>query len=139
MIPPTGRTAGAICAVLGVLLVSVMLASEFLARPWVVVGASMEPALRAGDRIVVDVWTYGHRLPRPGEIVLFRPAPGSAAVVKRVARVLPAPDGGGAAVWVLGDNPRDSLDSRQLGAIPAHIIIGRVALRVGAAGNHEFR
>ena len=65
MIPAPTRTAGAVCAVLGVLLASSLLAFEFLARPWVVVGVSMEPTLRAGDRIIVDLWTYGHRLPRP--------------------------------------------------------------------------
>ena len=138
MIPERGRTAGAVSAVLGVLLVSLLLSFEFLARPWVVVGSSMEPALRAGDRVVVDVWTYGYRLPRAGEVVLFRPGPGAPAVVKRVSHIVPAPQGGEAAVWVLGDNPRDSLDSRQLGPIARGRIIGRVALRVGPMGIHEF-
>ena len=36
--------------------------------------------------------------------------------------------GDGRTLWVLGDNPRASADSRQIGAIPMDRIVGRVAL-----------
>jgi nickel-type superoxide dismutase maturation protease len=127
----------AIGSVLGVLGAFLLLGLEFLARPWVVVGDSMLPALRPGDRVIVDVWTYRHRTPRPAEIVVVRPAPGSAALVKRVARVVPTPSGRDA-VWVLGDNPPDSLDSRRLGPIDRERILGRVVLRVWPPPVREF-
>ena len=115
--------------VFGFLLVVVYLSTAFLARPWVVHGNSMEPTLGAGDRVIVDLWTYRHRPPRPGEIVLVEGThPGSATMVKRVAV---SPDGDmleGRTLWVLGDNPRSSADSRQLGGIPLERVVGRVAL-----------
>ena len=138
MISARGTAVAAICAVLGLLLASLLLAFEFLARPWIVVGPSMVPALQPGDRVLVDVWTYRYRLPRPGEIVLFRTGPGTSAVVKRVSRIVPAAAGRGATLWMLGDNPRDSLDSRQLGPVPSDRIIGRVALRIGSIAVHEY-
>ena len=115
--------------VFGFLLTVVYLSTEFLARPWVVHGSSMEPTLGARDRVIVDLWTYRQRPPRPGEIVLLQGArPGSPTMVKRVA--LP-PDGvwqPGRTLWVLGDNPASSADSRQMGGIPLDRVVGRVVL-----------
>lgn len=130
--------AAAISTVLVVLLLALLLGLEFLARPWVVVGRSMEPTLRPGDRVLVDLWTYRHRAPRADEVVVVRPAPGASAWVKRVARVVPDRPGGAAAVWLEGDNPRESLDSRQLGAIDHDKIVGRVALRLWPPRLKEF-
>jgi signal peptidase I len=115
--------------VFGFVLAVVFLGTEFLARPWTVHGQSMEPTLSAGDRVIVDLWTHRHRSPRLGEIVLIEGTdPGSPTMVKRVA----APPGGlpgdGRTLWVLGDNPRASADSRQIGAIPLERVVGRVAL-----------
>ena len=125
-----GPSAAAISTILVVLLVALLLGLDFLVHPWIVAGSSMEPTLRAGDRVLVDVWTYRQRPPRRGEIVLVRPEPGSSALVKRVTRIVPSSPGHQAAVWVVGDNTRDSLDSRQLGAIDRERIVGRVVLRL---------
>ena len=122
-------SAGTIATLLVVLLVALLLGFDFLARPWVVAGTSMEPTLRPGDRVLVDLWTYRQRPPRRGEIVLVRPDPGSSALVKRVTRIVPGSSGHEAALWLAGDNARDSLDSRQLGAIERERIMGRVVLR----------
>jgi signal peptidase I len=115
--------------VFGFVLAVAFLATEFLARPWAVDGHSMEPALFAGDHVIVDLWSHRQRPPRLGEIVLIEgPLPGSPTMVKRVS----APPGGGSGdastVWVLGDNPEASADSRQIGAIPLDRVVGRVAL-----------
>jgi signal peptidase I len=100
----------------------------------------MEPTLRDGDRVLVDLCTLRGRLPRPGEIVVFL-GPGDEDLVKRIA---PEPYPGNApyppsalkadsplepTFGVLGDNDGQSLDSRAFGRIPKHRIRGRVSLR----------
>jgi signal peptidase I len=125
-----------------VLLVGLWIAAECLVLPWVVVGRSMEPALSHGDRLLVDRWTYRHRLPRVGEIVLFEGPEEGVMMVKRAAsqpgstgaalgadphrRRTPIAAGG---IWLLGDNPPASRDSRDFGAVPAGRIRGRVVFR----------
>ena len=119
-------------------------------------GASMEPALRAGDRLLA------RRAPaadlRPGQIVIIEKPVDPAAwhwpvsrperlddghwMIKRVAAVpgdavppeiaaaaphlaSPVPPG---AILVLGDNRAASIDSRELGPVPADRVLG-VAIR----------
>ena len=138
-LPPLRQIVGAFA----LLLVFLFLATEHLARPWVVAGPSMAPALEPGDRVVVDLWTYRHRLPRTGELALFRgPEPPAATMVKRVARGPYFPQdrpqrerwsvedrGEGPGVWLLGDNAPRSVDSRSFGALPPSRLSGRVVLR----------
>ena len=143
MSPLPRRSALQIVGLLAVLLGGFHLGSTRLALPWAVAGRSMMPALKPGDRVIVDLWTYGHRAPRPGEIVLFHgPPPRAVPLVKRVVpppardgagRVVgvPGPDGepGADTVWVVGDNRHWSEDSRQFGPVPRDAIVGRVAWR----------
>jgi len=128
---------------LGSIALGIFLVTRFLAIPWAVLGDSMAPALRPGDRVLVDVWTYRQRPPRPGEIVLLEgPLPGQPVLIKRVAELPPGaapgprqrlwPDrGAGAAehVWVRGDNAEHSVDSRSFGPVPVDRIRGRVFFR----------
>lgn len=132
--------------VFGFVLAVVFLATEFLARPWVVHGHSMEPTLAAGDRVIVDLWTHHQRPPRLGEIVLIEGTrPGSSTMVKRVALPPDGASGDGRTLWVLGDNPASSADSRQIGAVPLERVVGRVALiywppvRAGLPGSESRR
>jgi len=148
--PGTGRLLAFFLATMGILLVALLLATETLATPWVVIGRSMEPSLSHGDRVVVDLWTYRHRTPRPGEIVLFdgpghdaaplikrcaAPPPGSAATP--VWERWPETAGGGPGIWVVGDNPEpgESWDSRRFGAVPLERIRGRVLGRYWSSGD----
>jgi nickel-type superoxide dismutase maturation protease len=86
----------------------------------------MEPALRAGDWIVV--WELS-RPPRVGEIVLVRdPRKPENLMLKRVADVA---DG---ACTVLGDRPEDSTDSRTFGPVPLANVLGRAFFRYGPIG-----
>ena len=83
----------------------------------------MEPALRAGDWIVV--WELS-RPPRVGEIVLVRdPRKPENLMLKRVADVA---DG---ACTVLGDRPEDSTDSRTFGPVPLANVLARAVFRYG--------
>jgi signal peptidase I len=113
----------------GLLLLLFYLATEFLARPCLVAGNSMEPGLRPGDRVVVDLWTYRQRDPRPGEVVLFTGAAGE-EIIKRV--VSPGalgsarpPSAAADGVWVLGDNADSSADSRRFGPVQRARVRGR--------------
>jgi nickel-type superoxide dismutase maturation protease len=101
--------------------------TRFVAVPWVVHGDSMLPTLRPGDRVMVDLWSYRSRDPRPGEVALLH-GPGEVAIVKRIA----PPDRAGSdetGFIVLGDNPDASLDSRSFGAVPRDRFRGRVVWR----------
>jgi nickel-type superoxide dismutase maturation protease len=87
----------------------------------VVSGASMVPAYYDGDRLLVR---YRARV-RPGDAVLARdPRLPERILVKRVARREP---GGW---WLLADNPYAPGDSRQFGAVPDDLVLGRVLLRL---------
>ncbi|MEK6226761.1 MAG: nickel-type superoxide dismutase maturation protease [Chloroflexota bacterium] len=91
-----------------------------------VTGRSMEPALRAGDWIVVSSLS---RPPRAGEIVLVRdPRDPENLMLKRVAAVA---DG---ACTVLGDRPDESTDSRTFGPVALANVLGRALFRYGPIG-----
>jgi nickel-type superoxide dismutase maturation protease len=86
----------------------------------------MEPALRAGDWIVVRDLS---RPPRVGEIVLVRdPRDPGNLMLKRVAEVA---DG---ACTVLGDRAEESTDSRTFGPVPLANVLGRALFRYGPIG-----
>jgi nickel-type superoxide dismutase maturation protease len=88
-----------------------------------VTGPSMTPALHHGDVVLVRRSRPG-RVPPLGSVVVVA-LPGRPLAVKRLSRV--DPDG---RVWVEGDNPFGSTDSRQLGTLPADAVHGRVVGRV---------
>ena len=103
-------------------------------------GWSMAPDLRPGDRLLVRRTTAAVR---PGDVVVVDLDTGWA--VKRVAAVAgdPRPAGVPGAgevppghVVLLGDNAAVSLDSRELGPVPADRLVGVVRRRLpaGSAG-----
>ena len=122
----------------------------------VIPSASMEPTLEPRDVLLIEKLTPALRAPcRSGEIVFFRPPRELAAVVaraggvlsdrdlfvKRIAAVagetIPASENGAAAatvppraLYVLGDNPSRSTDSRVWGFLPEEDLVGRPLLRI---------
>lgn len=132
--PLTARNAGSRvpwAAYLAALLIAFAAACRYLPMRlsrFVVEGASMEPSLSAGDRLLVV------RLPirllrlSPGCVVTARsPAAPGVEVVKRIAAV--DSDRGRKTYVLFGDNPHASTDSRQFGPLPATAITGRVLYR----------
>jgi len=119
---------------------AVAVTTRWVAIPWIVRGSSMEPTLRDGDRIIVDLLVFRGRAPRPRDVVVVE-GPGDMAIVKRVAREpnageAPYPESALApesplepSYPVLGDNPPESSDSRTFGRVPRHRIRGRVLWR----------
>ncbi len=79
----------------------------------------MEPTLREGDHLLVH---WGGR-PRAGRVAVVR-LPGGPLSVKRLA----FPDGAG--WWVERDNPREGVDSWQVGPVSASDVLGVVVLRL---------
>jgi SOS-response transcriptional repressor LexA len=80
----------------------------------------MTPALRDGDQLLVRM---GGRPARVDDVVVVG-LPDRPLAVKRLVR---RHDGG---VWVEGDNPFGSTDSRNLGLVPEHAVVGVVLFRL---------
>ncbi|WP_084259382.1 S26 family signal peptidase [Microtetraspora malaysiensis] len=101
-----------------------------------VVGTSMMPTYFDGDRLLAV--RCGAVRVRQVVVVRNPHVPRSSLLVKRVAAVaggLVPPGVAGNVVppghlAVLGDNPDQSMDSRQLGFIPVHHVVARVLLRI---------
>jgi len=86
-----------------------------------IVGPSMEPRLRNGEVFLVAL----RAAVQPGDVALLQhPERPELLTVKRVVRR----DEQG--WWVEGDNPLESTDSRQFGAVPPESIRGRVLFRL---------
>jgi nickel-type superoxide dismutase maturation protease len=84
-----------------------------------VAGSSMEPGLRDGDWVLARAGGPA----RVGDVVVVEhPHRPGLLMVKRVAGI--GPDG----LWLLGDRPDASTDSRHFGAVPS--AVGRVVWRV---------
>ncbi|WP_342795288.1 nickel-type superoxide dismutase maturation protease [Kitasatospora viridis] len=84
-------------------------------------GPSMVPTLYPGDRVVVR---YGARV-RPGAVLLVRhPMRQDLLVVKRAAELRSK------GWWLLSDNQFLGNDSRDFGAVPPELVLGRVLARV---------
>jgi phage repressor protein C with HTH and peptisase S24 domain len=82
----------------------------------------MAPAIKHGDQLLV--WLRPPRRLRPGTLVVLRRTGGGLAV-KRLVRV-----GTDGTVWIEGDNPFGSTDSRDYGPLPAAALVGRVFVRL---------
>ena len=89
-------------------------------------GPSMEPSLLPGDRLLL---VPPCRL-RPGQVVAVPdPRRPERLLVKRVLSV----DANGGLVWVEGDNPSQSTDSRAFGPVRRRAIVGRAVYRYAPA------
>lgn len=100
------------------------LAWQFLAgrlRTYAIEGGSMEPALEAGDWVVVD---FGATVGVGAIVVATRPDRPKLEVIKRVAQRNAEGD-----FFLLGDNPPQSTDSREWGWVEAEAIHGLVRFR----------
>ena len=83
----------------------------------------MEPAYHEGDRLLVNRLAYMFNAPQPGDAVVLRdPEQTGRLLLKRVAAVPPLAPG---EVFVVGDNPAESRDSRHFGPIRRTAVLGK--------------
>ena len=85
-------------------------------------GDSMAPRLNSGDVVLVDP-----KAPiEPGDVVLARhPFRSSVRILKRLISV--EPDG---RLYLEGDNPEESTDSRNFGTVSSADLLGKVIARL---------
>ncbi len=90
----------------------------------------MNPTLSAGDQVFWDPKAYANVLPQVGEIVVARdPREPARPLVKRVVAIAPN-DSRTVSADLRGDNPNESTDSRQFGAVDVSHILGKVTSRL---------
>ncbi|MFH1162154.1 MAG: signal peptidase I [Candidatus Jorgensenbacteria bacterium] len=66
-------------------VVAVFLVRTFVAQPFLVSGASMEPTFENGDYLLVDELAYRFREPERGEVIVFRyPGDHRSYYIKRI-------------------------------------------------------
>lgn len=93
---------------------------------YIVDGPSMEPAYRAGDRLLVNRLAYRTQAPQPGDAVVLRdPELPSRLLLKRIAATPPTAHDRPPRYFVIGDNAGASRDSRHFGPIARDAIIGK--------------
>ena len=93
----------------------------------------MQPSLEPGDRVLVR--RLGRKPPPSlgSVVVTWHPQRNKIRLIKRLSRL----DSTG--LWLLGDNPAESTDSRQLGAVPTYLLIGEVVGRLPRSGSEQGR
>ena len=71
--------------ILAVVLISIYVIYGFIAQPFLVQGASMEPNFSSGDYLLVDEANYRFREPERGEVIVFKnPSNTSQFYIKRI-------------------------------------------------------
>ena len=93
----------------------------------------MQPTLEPGDRVLVR--RLGRKpAPSLGSVVVtWHPQHRKLRLIKRLSLW----DSTG--LWLLGDNPCESTDSRQLGAVPSNLLIGEVVGRLPRGESEQSR
>ncbi len=94
---------------------------DFPIRIFRVADRSMEPGLRPGDYIFVNGLSKRVRM---NDIVVMRHPSRKIYIVKRVGRI------DGRRIYLLGDNARESEDSRKFGALKAGDLIGKLIFKL---------
>lgn len=119
----------------------------WIAQPFLVSGASMEPTFNNGNYLIIDELSYHLRKPKKNEVVVFRyPNDPSKFFIKRIAG---APGEtvtiqgrettlGEDEYYVLGDNKGASSDSRIWGPVREKFIVGRALARLWPAEKIEL-
>jgi len=111
----------------------------WVAQPFMVSGASMEPTYHNGDYLIVDEISYLASEPKKDDVIIFRyPKDPKVFFIKRIIG-LPNEEIsingkdiklGDDEYFVMGDNRDFSSDSRVWGPVPKKMIVGRSLVRL---------
>ncbi|MDO8659757.1 MAG: nickel-type superoxide dismutase maturation protease [Candidatus Parcubacteria bacterium] len=82
-----------------------------------IIGHSMEPALKDDQIVIVSSIPYFFKKPRVGDIVILRH---ERHIIKRIEKIKDDK------FFVVGDNKKESTDSRKFGWILKKTILGKV-------------
>lgn len=91
-----------------------------------VAGASMQPSLKHGQIVVFRHWRMS---PRSGDVIMIKHDG-----LDKIKRLHAIKEGH---IYVVGDNPAQSTDSRQFGWLPSKVIIGVLVSPKVAAPKHQ--
>lgn len=86
-------------------------------------GHSMEPVLFEGDSVIVSFIPFFFKSPKIGDIVLFLDNKNNKYLIKRIKEIDKEN------YFLIGDNIKDSKDSRYFGYISKKNILGKVILK----------
>jgi len=93
----------------------------------------MQPTFEPGDRVLVRHLKQKAAPSLGSVVVTWHPQRSGLRLIKRLSRV------NSTGLWLLGDNPAESTDSRQLGAVPANLLIGEVVGRLPLGESEQSR
>ena len=93
----------------------------------------MQPALQPGDRVLVKRLGSNPTLRVGSVLVTWHPQRTNLRLVKRLNSLEST------RLWLLGDNPAESTDSRQLGPVATSLLIGEVVARLTTSGSEQDR
>lgn len=81
----------------------------------------MQPTIKDGTAVLINKLAYLFKKPKIGDIVVLKR---QKYIIKRIAAINPSADG--EQVFVIGDNKKESNDSRHFGWIGKDNILGKV-------------
>lgn len=81
----------------------------------------MQPTIKDGTAVLINRLAYLFKKPKIGDIVVLKR---QKYIIKRIAAINPSADG--EQVFVIGDNKKESNDSRHFGWIGKDNILGKV-------------
>ncbi len=84
-------------------------------------GSSMSPTFESGDVVLVNRLSYLFGKPKIGDLVVLRK---NKYIIKRISKIKENQ------FFVIGDNERESTDSRSFGWIKKKEIIGKVMFKI---------
>ena len=83
---------------------------------------SMQPALQPGDIVVVDNWVYQENSLQVEDIIIFKRPQNDMVMIKRIKKLR---SGYSSSIFVEGDNPNKSFDSRRFGWLDEDSVLGK--------------